>query len=113
MDCSMPGFLVLHYLPDLLKLMSTELVIPFYHLILLSFLLLPSVFPTIMVFSDELTVPTRWPKYWSFSFNISPSNDYSGLISFRIDWFGLLAVVETLKSLLQHNSKPDLFPNVK
>ena len=100
----MPGCPVLHYLPDLLKLMYTELVMPFYHLILLSFLLLPSVFPTIMVFSDEVAVSTRWPKYWSFSFSISPSNDYSGLISFRIDWFDLLAVQVTLRSLLQHHS---------
>ena len=82
----MPGFPVLHYLPDLLKLMSTELVMPFNNLILLSFLLLPSVFPTIRVFSDALAVPIRWPKYWSFSFSISPSKVYSGLISSRIDW---------------------------
>ena len=68
------------------------------------FLLLPSTFPTIRVFSSELALCIRWPKYWSFSFNISPSNEYSGLISFRIDWFDLLAVQGTLKSLLQHHS---------
>ena len=72
----------------------------FYH----PFLLLPSVFPSIRVFSNESALRIRWPKYWSFSFSISPSNDYSGLISFRIDWFDLLAVQGTLKSLLQHHS---------
>ena len=69
-----------------------------------SLLLLPSIFPSIRVFSKESVLHIRWPKYWSFSFNISPSNEYSGLISFRIDWFDLLAVQETLKSLLQHHS---------
>ena len=87
----------------LLKLMSIESVMPFNHLILCCpFLLFPSLFPSIRVFSNESSLRLRWPKYWSFS--ISPSNDYSGLISFRMDWFDLLAVQGTLKSLLQHHS---------
>ena len=78
---------------------------PFNHLILcLTLLLLPSIFPSIRVFSNESTLHMRWPKYWSFSFNISPSNEYSGLISFRMDWLDLLAVQRTLKSLIQHHS---------
>ena len=86
----------------LLKLMSIESVMPFNHLILCHpFLLLPSIFPSIRVFSNESVLRIRWPKYWSFSFSISPSNEYSGLISFRIDWLDLLAVQGTLKSLLQ------------
>ena len=90
---------------SLLKLMSTELVIPSNHLILCHPLLLPSsIFPSIRVFSNESVLCIRWPKYWCFSFNINPSNEYSGLISFRIDWFDLLAVQGTLKSLLQHHS---------
>ena len=90
---------------SLLKLMSIELVIPSNHLILCHpLLLLPSVFPSIRVFSDESVLHIRWPKYWSSSFSISPSNEYSGLISFRMDWLNLLAVQETLKSLLQHHS---------
>ena len=90
---------------SLLKLMSTESVMPSNHLILCHpLLLLPSIFPSIRVFSNESALRIRWPKYWSFSFSISPSNEYSGLISFRIDWFGLLAVQGTLKSLLQHHS---------
>ena len=85
--------------------MSTELVMPYNYLILCRPLLLqPSVFPNIRVFSSELALHIRWPKYWSFSFTISPSNEYSGLISLRIDWFNLLAVQGTLKSLLQHHS---------
>ena len=85
--------------------MSIELVIPSNHLILCHpLLLLPSIFPSIRVFSDELVLCIRWPKYWSFSFNISPSNEYSGLISFRMDWLDLLAVQGTYKSLLQHHS---------
>ena len=88
-----------------LKLMSFESVIPSDHLILCRpLLLLPSVFPSIRGFSNESTLCTRWPNYWSFSFSISPSNEYSGLISFRIDWFDLLGVQGTLKDLLQHNS---------
>ena len=90
---------------SLLKLMSIESVMPSNHLILChSCLLLPSIFPSIRVFSNESVLHIRWPKYWSFSFNISSSNDYSGLISFKIDLFDHLAVQETLKSLLQHHS---------
>ena len=90
---------------SLLKLMFTELVMPSNHLILgCPFLLLPSIFPRIRVFSNEWALYVMWPKYWSFSFSISPSNEYLGLISFRIDWFDLLAVQGTLKSLLQHHS---------
>ena len=88
---------------SLLKLMSIESVMPSNHLILCRpLLLLPSIFPSIRVFSSESALHIRWPKYWSFSFSSSPSSEYSGLISFRIDWFGLLAVQGTLKSLLQH-----------
>ena len=92
---------------SLLKLMSIESVMPSNHLILCCpLLLLPSVTPTIRVFSNESALHIRWPKYWSFSFNISPSNEYSGLIFFRMDWLYLLAVQGALKSLLQHhNSK--------
>ena len=90
---------------SLLKLMSIESVMPSSHLILCHPLLLPpSIFPSIRVFSNELVLRTKWPKYWSFSFSISPSNEYSGLISFRIGWLDLLAVQGTLKSLLQHHS---------
>ena len=89
---------------SLLKLMSIKLVMPSNHLILCRPLLLPSIFPSIRVFSNESVLHTRWPKYWSFSFNISPFNEYSGLISFRMDWLNLLAVQGTLKSLLQHHS---------
>ena len=85
--------------------MSTELVMPFNHLTLCRPLfLLSSTFPNIRVFSNELALHIRWPKYWSFSFSLSPSNEYSGLISFRTDWFDLLSVQGTLKSLLQHHS---------
>ena len=104
MDCSTPGFHVQHQLPELLKLMSTESVRPSNHLILCHPLLLPpSIFPSIRVFSNE-SVIIRWPKYWSFSFSISPSNEHPGMISFRMDWLDLLAVQGTLKSLLQHHS---------
>ena len=89
---------------ELTQLMSFESVVPSNHLILCrSLLLLPSIFPSIRVFSNESAVRIRWPKYGSFSFSISPSNEYSGLISFRMDWFDLLAVQGTLKSLLQHH----------
>ena len=105
MDCSTPGFPVHHQLLELLKLMSIKSVMPSNHLILCRRLLLPlSIFPSIRIFSNESALHIRWPKYWSFSFSISPSNEYSGLISFRIGWFGLLAVQGTLKSLLQHHS---------
>ena len=90
---------------SLLKLMSIESVTSSNHLILCRpLLLLPSVFPSLRVFSSESILHIRWPKYWSFSFSISPSDEYSGLISFRIDWFDLLAVQRTVKSLLQHHS---------
>ena len=97
----MPGFLVLH----LLKLMSIESVMPSNHFILYHpFLLMPSIFPRTRVFSNKLALCIRWPKYWSFSFSTSPSEpDYSGFISFRIDWFDILAVQGTLNSLLQHH----------
>ena len=86
------------------KLMSIESVMPSSHLILCRPLLLPSIFPSIRVFSNELALCIGWPKYWSFSFSMSPSSESSGLISFRMDWFDLLAVQGTLKSLLQHHS---------
>ena len=90
---------------NVLKLMSIELVMPSNHVILCHhLLLLPSIFPSIRVFPNESVLHTRWPKYWNFSFNISPSNEHSGLISFRMDWLDLLAVQGTLKSLLQHHS---------
>ena len=93
---------------SLLRLKSINLVMPSNHLILCHPLLLPpSIFSSIRVFSNELLLCIRWPKYWSFSFNISPSKEYSGLISFRIDWLDLLAVQGTLKSLLQHHSSKE------
>ena len=92
-------------LPELTQLMSIELMMPSNHFILCHpLLLLPSIFPSIRVFAKESVFHIRWPKYWSFSFSISPSNEYSGLISFRIDWFDLLEVQGTLKSFLQHHS---------
>ena len=95
---------------SLLKLMSTESVMPSNHLILCCPLLpLPSIFLSIKVFSNESVLCIRWPKYWKFSFNISPSNEYSRLISFRMDWFDLLAVQGTLKSLLQHHGSKHQF----
>ena len=104
MDCSMPGYPITTS-QSLLKLMSTELVIPSNHLILCHPLLLPSsIFPSIRVFSNESVLCIKWPKYWRFSFNISLSNEYSSLISFRISWLDLLAVQGTLKSVLQHHS---------
>ena len=105
MDCSRPGLTVNHQLQEFTKLMSIESVMPSNHLILCCpLLLLPSIFPSIRVFSNESVHCIRWPKYWSFSFNISPSNEYSGMISCRIDWLDLLAVHGTHKSLLQHHS---------
>ena len=97
--------LFITYSQSLLRLMSIELVMPSNHLILcLPLLFPPSIFPNIRVFSNKSALRIRWPKYWSFSFNINPSNEYSGLISFRMDWLDLLAVQGTLKSLLQHHS---------
>ena len=101
MDCGTPVFLLLHYL----KFGSIELVMPSNHLILCCPLVfLPSIFPSIRVFSSESTVLIRWPEDCSFSFSISPSSEHSGLISFRTDWLDLLAIQGTLKSLLQHHS---------
>ena len=104
MDCSTPGFLSITNSWSLLKLMSIESVMPSNHLILRHPLLPPWILPSIRVFSNDSVFCIRWPKYWSFSFNISPSNEYSGLISFRMDWLDLLAVQGTLKSLLQHHT---------
>ena len=105
MDCSASSFPVHHLLLDFLRLMSFKSVMPSNHLMLCHpLLLLPSIFPSIRVFSNESVLHVRWTKYWSFSFSISPSNlKYSGLISFRNDWFDLLAVQGTLKSLPQHH----------
>ena len=103
MDCSTPGFSVLHHLLSLFKLMSIQSVMPSNHLILCrSLFLLPSIFPSIRVFPNESALRIRWSKYWSFSFSISPSNEYSGLISFRIVWFDLLAFQGTLKSYAEY-----------
>ena len=100
-DCSTPGFPVHHKSKSLLKLMSIESAMPSNHLILCyPLFLLPSIFPSIRVFSNESVLSIRWPKYWSFSFSISTSNEYSGLISFRVDCLDLFAVQGTLKSLL-------------
>ena len=101
----MPGSSVLLYLPEFAQIPCPLCWIPSNHLILCHpLLLLPSIFTSIRVFSSEFSLCIRWPKYWSFSFNIHPSNKYSGLISFRIDWFDFLAVQGTLKHLLQHHS---------
>ena len=105
MDCSTLGLPVHHHSWSLLKLTSIESVMPSNHLIFCCPLrLLPSIFPRTRVFSKESVLRIRWPKYCSFNFSISPSNEYSGLISFRMDWLALLAVQGTLKSLLQHHS---------
>ena len=104
-DCSTPGFPVHHQLLELAWTHVHQVGDTIQPSILCHPLLLPpSIFPSIRVFSDELVLPLRWPKYWSFNFSISPSNEYSRLISFRIDWLDLLAVQGTLKSLLQHHS---------
>ena len=109
MDCSTPGLPVHHQLRSLPKLMSIESVMPSNPLILCRPLLLPpSILPSIRVFSNESVLCIRWPRYSSFSFNISPSNEYSGLISFRMDWLDLLAVQGTLRSLLQYHSSKAL-----
>ena len=105
MNHSMPGLPVYHQLLEFTQTHVHESVMPSNHFILCRpLLLLPSIFPSIRVFSNESVLHIRWPKYWSFSFSISPSNEYSGLISFRMDWLDLLAVQGTLKSLLQHHS---------
>ena len=99
------AFLSFTIFQSLLKFMSIELVtLSIHHILCCPFLLLPSIFPSIRVFSKEFTLFIMWPKHWSLSFSISPSNEYSGLISFRMDWLDLLAVQGTLKSLLQHHS---------
>ena len=104
-DCSIPGFPVYHQLPELVQTYVHQVsdAIQLSHP-LLSPSLPPSIFPSIRVFSNESVLRIRWPKYWSFSFSISPSSEYSGLISFRMDWLDLLAVQGTLESLLQHHS---------
>ena len=105
MDCSTPGFPVHHQLPELAQTHVIKSVMPSNHLLLYRpLLLLPSIFPSIRVFFKESVLRIRWPNYWSFSFSISPSKEYSGLISFNIDWLDLLAIQGTLKSLLQHHS---------
>ena len=105
MDCSTAGFPVHHQLPELAQTHVNKVDDGYHHLILCHpILFLPSIFHSIRVFSNESVLHIRWPKYWSFSFSISPSNEYSGLISFRIDRLDLLAVQDTLKSLLQHPS---------
>ena len=105
MNCSMPGLPVHHRLPEFTQTMSIESVMPSSHLILCRpLLLLPPIPPSIRVFSSDSTLCMRWPKYWSYSFSISPFNEHPGLISFRMDWLDLRAVQGTLKSLLQHHS---------
>ena len=104
----MPGFPIHHQLLEFAQFMSTELVMPSSHLILFHTLLLTSIFLSIRLFSNESVLHIRWPNDWSFSFSISPSNEYSGLISFRMDWLDLLAVQGTFKSLLQHHSSKAL-----
>ena len=108
MDCSTPGFPAHHQLLDLLKLMSIESMAANHLILCRPLLLLPSIFPSIRVLSNESVLHIRWPKYWSFSFSISLSNEYSGLISFRMDWLDLLAVQRTLKSLLKYHSSKAL-----
>ena len=108
MDCSTPGFLVLHSVWSLLRFVSIELVVRSNHLILCCTLLFwPSIFPSISVFSSESALCIRWPKYWSFNFSISPSSEYSGLTCFRIDWFDILSIQGTLKSLLSSTTIPE------
>ena len=105
MDCSTPDFPVPHYLPELTQTPVHWVVMPSNHVILCCpLLILPSIFPSIRLFSNESALRIRWPKCWSFSFSISPSNEYAGLIFFRMDWLDLLTVQGTLKSLLQHHS---------
>ena len=104
MDCSTPGLPSITSSRSMLRLMSIELVMPSNHLILCRPLLLPSIFPSILVFLNESALRIRWPKYWSFSFSIIHSKEHPGLISFRMDWLDLFEVQGTLKSLLQHHS---------
>ena len=104
MDCSTPGFAILYYLLEFAQFTSFESVMLSNHLILCRLLLLVSIFPSVRVFSNESVLCIKQPKYWNFSFSVSPSNEQSGLISFRIDWFDLLAVQGTLESLLQHHN---------
>ena len=105
MNCSTPSLPVYHQLPEFTQTYPSESMMPFNHLFLCCpLLLLPSIFPSIRVFSNESALRIRWPKYWSFTFRISPSNEHLRLISFRMDWLDLLAVQGTLKSLLQHHS---------
>ena len=104
MDCSTPGFPVLHYFPEFAQMCVwwvSEAIQPSHPLLPLLFL--PSIFPSIRIFSNESVLRIRWPKYWSFSFSISPSSEYSGLLSFRMDWLDRCAVQGTLKSFLQHH----------
>ena len=114
MDCSTPGFPVHHQLPEPTQNHVHYIgdVIQLSHP-LLSLLLLPTIFPSITVFSNELVLLIKWPKYWSFTFNVSPCNEYSGLIFFRMDWFDLLAVQGTLKSLLQHHGSKYQFSSAQ
>ena len=110
MDCSTPGFHVHHQIPEFTQTHVHQVddgIQPSHPL--LSLLLLPSIFPSIRVFSNESVLHIRWPKYWSFSFSISPSNEHPGLISFRVDWLDLLVVHGTLKSFLQHHSSKHQF----
>ena len=109
MGCNIPGFPLLHHLLELTQKLMSIMLVPPNHLVLHHLLfLLPSIFPCIRVLPNELALCIRWPKYLSFSFSISPSSEYSGLIFFRIDWFDLFAVQGTLKSLLKHNSKASI-----
>ena len=104
MDCSTPGFSVLHRLLEFAQTHVHCVDDAIHHLVLYCPLLLPSMFPSIRVFSNESALSIRWLKYWSFSFSISPSNEYSGLISYGIDWFDFLTVQETLQIYLQHHN---------
>ena len=111
MDCSMPGLPVHHQLPELTQTHVQELVLPSNHLILCHPLLfLPSIFPSVRVFSNESVLPIKWPQDWSFSFSISPLNGHPGLIFFRMDWLDLLAIQGTLQNLLQHHSSKASIP---
>ena len=112
MDCSMPGFPVCHQLPELAQTYVHHVGDAIHLILCLPLLFLPSIFPSIRVFSNELALRIRWPNYWNFSFSIGSSNEYSGLFSSRIDWFDLLAVQETLKNLLQQSINSLVLSNV-